>query len=242
MGLLNFIAWLINGNQNQTVRMWTSDDVDLPPDAFSSDGGATAALQTPSTPMWQQAKDQIASLEKIDPNFSDVAFLEQATKTYLAAQTAENNMDSSALGDSATQQFADQLGQCVAQWQGAGLVRHVSDVKLDAPLIFKVSVDGMQQLITVRFTGQAVRYTADDANCVVTDGSKQPNYFTEFAVFVRPAGTTTPKTLAEGAPAHCQGCGAPVEPGVTVCPYCHTPLTGTGSNWQIDRLSASPYT
>jgi predicted lipid-binding transport protein (Tim44 family) len=241
MGLLNFIAWLINGNSSATVRAWTSDSIDIPPDAFG-DATATATPEAPSTPMWQQAKAQIASLSTIDPDFSEVAFLEQATSIYLAALLAENDMNPSGLGDRATAHFVDQLTQCVTQWQSAGLVRHVSDVKLDSPMTFKVSVDGLQQLITVRFSGQALRYTADDSNCVVTDGSKQPALFTEFAVFVRPAGTTTPKAVGAGAPAHCPSCGAPVDPGVAVCPYCNTPLTGTGSNWQIDRLSASPYT
>ncbi|HME80582.1 MAG TPA: zinc-ribbon domain-containing transport protein [Candidatus Eremiobacteraceae bacterium] len=241
MGLLNFLAWLVSGNASETVRAWTSDSIDVPPDAF---GAATDAAtpSAPSTPMWQQAKAQIASLSTIDPDFSEVAFLEQATKTYLAALQAENDMNPSELGDRATAHFTDQLAQCVTQWQSAGIVRHVSGVKLDSPMTFKVSVDGLQQLITVRFTGQATRYSQDEANRVVTDGSTQPALFTEFAVFVRPAGTTTPKAVGAGAPSHCPSCGAPVDPGVAVCPYCNTPLTGTGSYWQIDRLSASPYT
>lgn len=248
MGLLNFVAWLINGalgsntsvTTSVTTRVWSSDDADMPLDALTAEAGVSAP-DAPSVPMWQHAKDQIASLQKIDPDFSDVAFLGQASKTYAAALQAEGDMNPAELGAAASADFVQQLSQRIAAWQSAGLVRHVSDVKLDPPMIFKISIDGTQQLITVRFTGTITRYTADASNCVVTDGNKQTGYFTEFAIFVRPAGTTTPKAVGAGAPSHCPGCGAPVEPGLAACPYCNTPLTGTGANWQIDRLSASPY-
>lgn len=240
MGLLNFLGWLMGAEVNTTVSVWRDDGVQLPLDVL--DDEAATALPKPATPMWQQAKDQIASLQTIDPNFSEVAFLGEATKTFLAALKAEGDMNASELGDAASDNFVQQLGQRIAQWQSARLERHVSDVTLDTPVIFKVSIDGTQQLITVRFCGQATRYSADASNCVVTEGVKQPSYFTEFAVFVRPAGTTTPKAVGAGAPSHCPACGAPLEPGLAVCPYCTTPLTGTGANWQIDRRSASPYT
>lgn len=248
MSMFDFAAWLLNGvfgSQTRTNVFWSSDDIS--PDAFANaQTGALAdapfSAPTASKPMWQQAKDQVANLQKVDPNFSDVAFLEQASKTYVRALTAEGDMNASELDDAATQAFCDCLTQKIKQWQSAGLVRKVCDVKLDAPMLFKVSVDGTQQLITVRFTGSATQYTADANSGVVTDGSQQPQYFTEFATFVRPAGTTTPPSVAAGAPSHCPACGAPLDPGLAVCPYCNTPLSGTGSLWQIDHTAASPYT
>jgi predicted lipid-binding transport protein (Tim44 family) len=247
MSFFNFVAWLLSPREDRSVSMWTNDDIS--PDAFaemSATAGLPAAanplITAPSKPMWQQAKDQIGALQKIDPNFSDVAFLESATQTYQAALCAENDLNADALGDAATQSFHDQLAQRFTQWRSSGMVRKVSDLKLDPPTLMKISVDGMQQLITVRFTGTAARYTTDATSGIVTDGSKQPDLFTEFATFVRPAGTTTPTPISAGAPVHCPGCGAPVEPGRTTCPYCNTPLSGTGAAWQIDHLSASPYT
>ena len=176
-----------------------------------------AAADAVAKPMWQQAKDQVASLQRIDPDFSDVAFLEQATQTYQKALTAENDMNSAELGSACTQNFADSLDQCVSQWKSAGIISKVTDVKLDPPTLFKLTVDGTMQQIMVRFTGQAARYKADATTGLVSEGSNQPAYFAEFATFVRPAGTTTPKSTAAGAPAHCPGCGAPVEPGTAVC-------------------------
>jgi predicted lipid-binding transport protein (Tim44 family) len=232
------------------TRMWTSDDVQMFPDSFTGApplapgafGAADPADAAPVKPMWQQAQDQIAALQKIDPDFSDVGFLAAAAKTYQGALGAEGASNADALGSAATQHFRDALAQRIADWQSAGMTHHVSDVKLDSPVLFKVSVDGTQQVLMVRFTGTAVRYTADATSNIVTEGSAQSGYFTEFASFVRPAGTTTPKSVAAGAPSHCPGCGAPMQPGAAVCPYCNTPLTGTGSNWQIDKVSASAYT
>ena len=246
MSFLNFLAWLFAPRQSQTLTMWTSDE--MSPEAMAAMSVAEGNMPgvggptLPQPPMWQQAKDQIAALQKVDPNFSDISFLESATKLYQAALTAENDMNPGELGPAATQAFHDQLAQRIADWRASGHIRKVTNLDLDPPSVLKVAVDGTQQRITVRFTGTAARFTVDASNGVVVDGNKQPDLFTEFAMFTRPAGTTTAPSVAQGAPAHCPGCGAPVEPGSTVCPYCSTPLTGTASAWQIDHLSASPYT
>jgi predicted lipid-binding transport protein (Tim44 family) len=245
MSLFNFVAWLLNGafgsDEARARQFFADNDLSVDAMAATPTSADPATADSATKPMWQQAREQVAALQKVDPDFSDVAFLEQATQTYQKALTAENDMNPSELSTFATQNFTDSLSQCIRQWQSMGIVRKVTDVKLDPPTLFKVSVDGMQQQILVRFTGQAARYKADATTGMVTEGSKQSDYFAEFATFVRPAGTTTPKSTAAGAPAHCPGCGAPVEPGVAVCPYCRTPLTGTSATWQIDRLSASPY-
>jgi predicted lipid-binding transport protein (Tim44 family) len=245
MALFNFVSWLLNGafgSEESRARQFFVDD-DISTDAMAAAPmPPEASVTDPAVkPMWQQAKEQVASLQMVDPDFSDIGFLVQATQTYQQALVAENDMNASELGAAATQNFVDSLSQCITQWQSSGLVRKVTDVKLDPPVLFKVSVDGMQQQILVRFTGQAARYKVDATSGIVVDGDKQPAYFTEFAMFVRPASTTTPKSVAAGAPAHCPGCGAPMQPGAAVCPYCNTPLTGTSAGWQIDKLSASPY-
>ena len=248
MSFFNFVAWLLGARDTRSISLWTNDDVS--PEAMaalsaSSDSvpvTAAPADAAPLRPMWQQAKDQIAALQRIDPNFSDISFLESATKLYQAALAAEGHMNAAELGDAATSEFRDQLTQLIGQWRAAGQVRKVTDLSVDPPMLFRIAVDGAEQCITVRFTGTVARFTADAQSGTVSDGSKQPGTFTEFAAFSRPAGTTTPKAVAAGAPAHCPGCGAPVEPGRTACPYCNTPLGGTAAAWRIDHLSASPYT
>src|SRR5271166_128903 len=204
MALFNFVSWLLNGafgSDDARARQFFVDN-DISTDAMAAAPMAPEATSSEPAvkPMWQQAKDQVASLQKVDPDFSDIAFLEQATQTYQKALAAENDMNASELGALATQNFVDSLSQCITLWQSSGLVRKVTDVKLDPPALFKVSVDGLAQQILVRFTGQAARYKIDANSGVVVDGSKQLDYFTEFAMFVRPAGTTTPKSAAAGAP------------------------------------------
>ncbi|MBV8170696.1 MAG: transporter [Candidatus Eremiobacteraeota bacterium] len=248
MGLLNFISWLLGGDVRvkTTVwsRVWSSDDPTMADGMLDDPAaalGAGSGLATPPKPMWQQARDQIASLQKIDPGFSEVSFLTQASKTYLAALDAEDHMDAGALQGIASQSYTEQLANCITTWRAANLVRHVTGVTIDSPMIFKVTTDGACESIVVRFTGRSVRYTSNDSTGVVTDGGAQPAFFTEFATFTRPSGTTTPPTGAN-APTHCPSCGAPIEPGTATCPYCNTPLSGTGTLWLIDRLAASPYT
>ena len=247
MSFLDFVTRLLGARSDRAASMWTNDDIS--PEAMMGLSAASGTVPVsgvadaaPAKPMWQQAKDQIAALQRIDPNFSDITFLESATKLYQAALSAGNEMNPDELGDASTQAFRDELTQRIATWRASGLVRKVTGVSVDPPTLLKIEVDGTEQRITVRFTGTSARYTVDAQSGAVTDGSKQPTLFTEFAVFSRPAGTTTATSVAAGAPVHCPGCGAPVEPGRSSCPYCNTPLGGTAAAWQIDHLSASPYT
>jgi hypothetical protein len=94
----------------------------------------------------------------------------------------------------------------------------------------------------VRFTGGARRFLRDVTTGMVAEGSAQLESFTEFAIFVRPAGSTTPKTAASGGPIHCPSCGAPVDAGAMMCSFCGAALTGTGGAWLLDKVSVSAYT
>src|ERR1700680_1799577 len=146
MSFFDFVASVLDGvlgnGANRTTRLWTNDDVS--PEAFAdlSAGDTQQAAGPPPKPMYEQEKDQVVALQKIDPDFSDVTVLQQAAKTYQAALAAEGGMNAAALGSAATQAFADQLAQRVSQWQSAGLVHTVSGATVHPPMLFKVSVDG----------------------------------------------------------------------------------------------------
>jgi hypothetical protein len=203
MGFLNYLLRLLmsDGSQPGVVADLTRAEASLP----IQDGTTVllppdATMSAPARPMSEIAQERVAQLQQIDPDFNQVAFLNQASAAFQPA-------------------WQSQAGMTIA--------------KLDTPTLMKVSVDGMQQQLTVRFTGLATAAGAD---------ASQAQTFTEFATFVRPAGSTTPKTVATGAPAKCPGCGAPTPPGALTCPYCNSPLTGTGGDWKLDHLSASAYT
>ena len=202
--------------------------------------------QTPSTPaappMWVQARAQLDTLQKADPAFLESSFLTQAAKAYAAALAAEGAMNADAASGNVTDAFLGALAGRIAAWRTAGCTRTVSDVHLDAPTILKVTIGGATQSITVRFTGSALRCTKDDMTNLVTEGSAQPQSFTEFATFTRPAGSTTPQATANGASLHCPSCGAPAENGALKCAYCGAALSGTGGTWLLDHTSASAYT
>lgn len=191
--------------------------------------------------MWRQAQAQIAVLQKVDPYFNEIGFLGEAGKTYKTALVAEGAMSPDMAASAASRHFRDHLIKRVSDWRAQSAVRHLSDVEFNSSVIFKIFVDGLHQFIMVRFTGTWFRYTASASSHAVIEGSKMAERFIEFATFVRPAGTTTPKSIAAGAPIHCPGCGAPVQPGSVVCPFCVTPLTGTGGTWLLDKVSETPY-
>jgi hypothetical protein len=187
------------------------------------------------------ARDDVNGLKVIDPNFSDIDFLAQAARTYQAALTAGAAMDAQKVSAVTTKRFRDCLADSASDRRAQGQMEHVSDVEFQTSRIISVSAAGTHQVIVVRFSGTWVRYTANASTCILTEGSTQPQAFTEFATFIRPAGTTTPKSIGAGAPAHCPGCGAPARPGTVLCPFCSTPLTGTGGIWLLDSISATPY-
>ncbi len=232
-----------NGKQREFVFVDDHDDM--------SPGGVVGGLtpdeaartaQPAAPPMWVQAKAQVESLQKADPSFLESTFLTQAAKTYGATLAAEGAMNPDAIAGSVTPAFLATMTQHIADWRHNGFTRVVSGLTLDAPTTFKVAVGGDKQTITVRFTGTATRFTKEDMTNLVTDGSAQPQSFTEFATFVRPAGSTTPKSLSGGGPLHCPSCGAPADEGALRCTFCGAPLSGTGGTWLLDHVSLSAYT
>jgi len=198
---------------------------------------------TPAAPpMWVQAKAQLDTLQKADPNFLEATFLTQATKAYSAVLAAEGAMSADAIAAVVTPEFLDKFMQRLAAWRNAGLTRVVSDVNLDPPTTFKANIGGDVQCITVRFTGSAKRFTKDDMTNLVNDGTAQAASFTEFATFTRPAGSTTPKSADGGGAIHCPSCGAPVDAGALCCTFCGAMISGSGGTWLLDHTSVSAYT
>jgi len=207
-----------------------------------ADPSAALADPKPVPSLLAQAKEALDGLEKTDPNFSEADFLSQAGKTFASALASEGAMDASPIAALVTPDFLAGFQQRIDGWRNGGFTRTVSNVALDSPAIMRVAVGGEQEAITVRFTGSAVRNTKEDITGLLTDGTAQVESFTEFATFVRPAGSTTPKNAANGGALHCPSCGAPVEEGVLKCSFCGAPITGSGGTWLLDRLSTSAYT
>ena len=223
------------------IAMFGDDLAAMGPSGLIPGSGSDVA-STPAPPMWVQAKTQLQSLQKADPNFLEANFLTQATKTFNAVLGAEGAMDATSVSGLVTPTFAQQLQQRIDGWKNGGFTRVVHDVQLDGPTIFKVDLGGEAQRITVRFTGTAVRFTREEMTNVVVDGNAQSASFTEFATFARPAGSTTPRSTALSGATHCPSCGAPVTDGASVCSFCGAALSGTGGSWLLDHTSSSAYT
>jgi hypothetical protein len=199
-----------------------------------------SSLDSDWTSVWT-APANLDDLQKTDPNFNDIEFLSHASKIYTTVLSAESARNLAALSGVTTSSLRDCLAHSADETRSQGSIEKISDVRFESAYIVKLSIDGIHQLIVVRFRGSWVRFTADAHTGILTRGSTQPRSFTEFATFVRPAGSKTPKSVAAGGPSYCPGCGAPVEPGSIVCPFCKTPLTGTGGIWQLDSVSLTPY-
>jgi hypothetical protein len=247
-GALRFVGDVLNAlfnmeTRNRGLTIWTSNDVSMT-DFSTATALEPAAMAAASAPIsiQQRVHDEIAALQQADPDFSDLQFLGQATTQYQGYLTADGAMTADALSSVGTPDFIDWFGKRVASLDGSGLRRVVSDVKMLGAAVIRVSIDGTAQSIVVRFSGSGVRYTQDVDTGTATEGSAQPGSFTEFGTFVRPAGATTPKSAGAGAATHCPSCGAPTSSGAATCPFCGTQLTGTGSTWLLDKISASAYT
>jgi predicted lipid-binding transport protein (Tim44 family) len=193
-------------------------------------------------PMWQKARHQIEDLQKLDPDFNEFAFMDYAARAYVQVTTAEGAMDPNRARDVVTPEFAARLAAKIDTWKNEGFRRVISGLKLDGTTLFKVALDGISESLVLRMAGTAVRYTLDTASGVAVEGSPQSETFTEFATFVRPTGTVTPKTAQLGGPTHCPSCGAPAPMSATKCAFCNTPLTPSGAPWLLDHVSQSAYT
>jgi predicted lipid-binding transport protein (Tim44 family) len=245
---LSFIYSLINflfSNSRLTDRsdsltaMFTDDTISAGSMAFTPLAADTLPIAAPT--LADQTAAQIGSLHQIDPDFNEVAFLSIAATSYTKAIQAEGMMSADDAKDVITQAYHDRLAARIADWQAQGYTRVVTGLNVDSTKVFKVSIDGTSQVLTVRVTGTGVRCTKDVSSGVVAEGSATSQTFTEYATFVRPAGSVTPKTTALGGAAHCPSCGAPAPATATVCPFCGTPLTPGGAAWLLDKVSQSAY-
>ncbi len=236
----NLINGLTRNGDREFVFVDRSDSSTTLDDLINEPAAQTAAPSAP--PMWVQARAQLETLQKADPNFLESGFLTQAAKTYATVLAAEGGMSTDSISAIVTPAFVASLTERINNWRNGGYTRVVSDVALDAPTTFKVAIGGETQSITVRFTGTMKRYTKEDMTNLVSEGSAQSQSFTEFATFTRPAGSTTPKDSANGAPLTCPSCGAPVDSGALKCAFCGAALSGTGGTWLLDHTSVSAYT
>jgi len=234
------LLFRLETQSNTRMTIWTSD-------SLSGDAMMTTPLPIDTSTMpqptgTQRTHDEIATLQQIDPDFNEIEFLEMATAQYNAYVAADGAMDPDALAAVATPSFVDCHRKEIADWQAAGMRRVVRDMTTTGSAIIKVSVDGTRQAVLVRFSASGVRFTQDADSGVATEGSAASQTFSDFVTFVRPPGTTTPKSAGTGGATHCPSCGAPTTSGAAKCPFCGTQLTGTGGTWLLDHVSASAYT
>jgi len=241
MSIAKFVDSLLNPASTSSTGMFATDDISLQAMATGAAVNADAQSVLHGT-MADRARDQITELQRVDPNFSEVQFLAQASTLYGAALATETTMDIGGLAGIATPEFLATFQKRFDDLRQCGLQCAVSDIKLLSSTIMNLTLDATKQSILVRFVGTGVRASQDAVTHAAVDGSLTPQSFTEFATFVRPAGTTTTPTAAQGGDTHCPSCGAPTVAGAAKCPFCGTQLTGTGSDWLLDKLSASAYT
>jgi predicted lipid-binding transport protein (Tim44 family) len=234
-----FINLLVNPGGIDDQAAFPTDDALV---TLGSASSAAPAQDSAHGSMAMRARDQLAALQRTDPNFSEVAFLAAAAAQYGAVLAAESALDARALAGIATDAFIACFQQKLDDWAAAGLRGVTRDIQLLGSTILNVSIDGSDQAILVRFVGTGVRATQDTATGAAVEGSLVSSSFTEFATFVRPAGTTTPPAAAQGGSLDCPSCGAPTVAGAARCPYCGSQLTGSGALWLISKLSASAYT
>jgi len=221
-------------------RTWVfQDPAQLDPEFVPTAQVWTAA---PPQSIQQRVHDEVAALQQIDPDFNELQFLAQATGLYQTYLGCDAEMDADGMAAIATPQCVAGYRTCVEKWKNAGLRRVVHDMKTVGSAIIKVMLDGTRQAIVVRLISSGVRFTQDIDTGVATDGTAQSDSFTEFVTFVRPAGTSTPKSVAAGGTVHCPSCGAPATAGAVKCAFCGTSITGTGGTWLLDKISESAYT
>ncbi|HET9341541.1 MAG TPA: TIM44-like domain-containing protein [Candidatus Eremiobacteraceae bacterium] len=215
------------------------DPAKLDPD-FSPTAQAWTVAPPPS--IQDRVHDEVTGLQQIDPDFNDLQFLAQAAASYQTYLACDADMNADGMTAIATPQCVAAYRAHVANWKSAGLRRVVRDTKMVSSAIINVMLDGLRQAIVVRVVSTGVRFTQDIKTGAAAVGNPQSDYFTEFVTFVRPPGTTTPKSAGAGGATHCPSCGAPTAAGAATCPFCGTQLTGTGGIWLLDHVSASAYT
>ena len=239
LGVIAIYRFLTERSSDGQHMWFFEDPAKVDPDFSPTDQAWTVA---PPPSIQDRVHDEITGLQRIDPDFNELQFLAQVAASYETYLACEAQMNSDGLTAIATPQCVAAYRAHVANWKSAGLRRVVHDMKLVSTATINVLLDGSRQAIVVRLVSMGVRFTQDINTGVAAVGSPQSDYFTVFATFVRPPGTTTPKSAGTGGATHCPSCGAPTTGGAAKCPFCGSQLTGTGGTWLLDHISASAYT
>ena len=240
LGVITFVVRVLTERSTTGGRMWIDDAPSAEAMSFEATAGQWAAPGPPPS-IQQRLHDEVAALQQIDPDFNELQFLSQAALSYQTVFAADASMDADVLSPVATPEFILWYRAKIERWRAAGLRRVVRDMKIINSSVMKVSIDGTKQAIITRLISSGIRFTQDKDTDAAVEGSSQSDSFTEFVTFVRPPGTTTPKSAGEGGATHCPSCGAPTTAGQATCPFCGTQLTGTGASWLLDRIAATPY-
>jgi len=190
-----------------------------------------------ANPAPQGERRSIAEIREEDPAFSEQAFLQDISNSYIKMQNAWTEKDwepmRMLMTDSLFAQFANQL----EAMKRANRTNYVERISVLGTRVTGVYRDDVNDIITVEVRTRIVDYTKDDNTGKVISGNPNKELFMTYEwTMVRPIGVKTESFEGERRTT-CPSCGAPLAINASNrCEYCGTLVSASEHGWAISSI------
>lgn len=196
---------------------------------------------------WASLKDNTLeitqALQKTDPAFNTIAFLEWSKEVFLKLQNAWMERDWEVVRAFESPELYSQHEQQLKEYKKLGRINIMERINISKAYLFSLTQDKNFETLSVLMQVRMIDYIIDERTRQVLKGSPNRDCFlTYLYVFKRKAGAQTPSANQEMQTIACPHCGAPTQViSSGKCEYCNSIVTIKDHGWVLaDIVGVNP--
>lgn len=181
----------------------------------------------------------IEQYKTIDPNFSDIEFMEKASNLYVRFQNSWQKKDLSDVRPYLSDAMFAQVDRQLDNYRKNKKTNRVEDIAVLSVKLLGYKQEQGTDIISAELRTRIKDYVVDDATGDVVRGNPQQEKFMCYRwTFARTTGFKTAENSGFEAKS-CPHCGAPIDINQSaVCEYCGSVLTSDSFDWVVNNIEA----
>ena len=195
-----------------------------------------ARVKWPEIP--DHTRDITDALQKTDPDFNAVSFLEWAKEVFVNLQEAWMDRDWEAVRAFESEELYATHARQLQEYKRLGRINMVERININNAYFFSLVKDPEWETLSVVMNVRMVDYIIDEETRQVLKGSQDTDCFMSYLyVFKRKAGVQTTSGKQEADTIACPNCGAPthvVSSGK--CEFCDFVITVKDHGWVLSDI------
>ena len=174
----------------------------------------------------------LEKIENLDSDFDEKEFLNRVAELFPQLLKAISEQDLKEISPFLGNNLRRQLTKKIDRMRKDSVIQKYEEVKVSSTKIENVQVLKEKYRISVKVTSTYQSYQVDDKNHLLEGNDKKLRNHVEYVTLEK---SREQKHLEKEQ--KCPHCGAPMEEGLTVCEYCHSPLEEKKPSWVIASWS-----